>query len=72
MKAGRMNGWAESGVLENLWIGFLDQLDDRLVVDWDDLFVEGTFSTAKKRGGAWGKRSEGRRSKTFGQAGDLR
>ena len=48
----RMNEWAESGVLEEIWASLLDQLDDQQVLDWDELFVDGTFSPAKKGGWA--------------------
>ena len=56
----RMNEWAESGVLEEIWAAFLDQLDDQQLLDWDELFVDGTFSPAKKGGWALEKRSGGR------------
>lgn len=46
----RMNEWAENGVLEKMWSAFLDELDDRGLLDWNEPFVDGTFSPAKKRG----------------------
>jgi len=56
----RMNEWAESGVLEAIWTAFLDELDDRQLLDWDEVFVDGTFSPAKKGGFAWERPSAGR------------
>lgn len=50
----RMNEWAETGVLEAIWTKFLDQLDDRQLLDWNEVFVDGTFSPAKKGGAASG------------------
>ena len=44
----RMNEWADSGVLEAVWKAFLDELDDQQLLDWDELFVDGTCSPAKK------------------------
>ncbi|MBX3443841.1 MAG: IS5 family transposase [Planctomyces sp.] len=56
----RMNEWAESGVLEAVWRALLDQLDDQQLLDWDEVFVDGTFSPAKKGGFAWETPSAGR------------
>jgi transposase len=53
----RLDEWAESGVLEAIWTAFLDELDDRKLLDWDEVFVDGTFSPAKKGGSESGKRS---------------
>jgi transposase len=56
----RLTAWAESGVLLDLWRAFLDQLDDREKVRWDECFIDGMFITAKK-GARWsGRRNEAR------------
>ena len=46
----RMNEWAASGVLEVIWTRFLEEFSDEQLLDWDEVFVDGTFSPAKKRG----------------------
>lgn len=56
----RMNEWAESGLLERIWKAFLDELNDEQLLNWDELFVDGTFSPAKKGGTASGKPSVAR------------
>lgn len=56
----RLQAWAESGVLLNLWRAFLNQLNDRQKVRWDECFIDGMFITAKK-GVRWsGKLKEAR------------
>ena len=56
----RLTAWAASDVLLNLWRAFLDQLDDRQKVRWDDCFIDGMFIPAKK-GVHWlGRRKEAR------------
>ena len=47
-------GMAESGVLLDLWRAFLDQLDDRQKLRWDECFIDGMFIPAK--GGCAGLR----------------
>jgi transposase len=44
----RLSEWAKSGVLLNLWRAFLDQLNDRHKIRWNECFVDGMFVTAKK------------------------
>ena len=44
----RLTEWAVSDVLLNMWRAFLDQLDDRKKVRWDECFIDGMFITAKK------------------------
>jgi transposase len=56
----RLHEWAESGVLETIWTAFLDELDDQRLLDWDEVFVDGTFSPAKKGGAASAKPSVAR------------
>ena len=51
----RLKESAESGVLLDMWRAFLDQLEDRHKVRWDECLVDGMFSTAKKGGRLVGK-----------------
>jgi transposase len=56
----RLTGWAASDVLVDLWRAFLDQLDDRQKVRWDECFIDGMFILANK-GVRWsGRRKEAR------------
>ncbi len=56
----RLMEWAESGALLDMWRAFLDQLDDRKKVRWDECFIDGMFIAAKK-GARWsGRRKEAR------------
>lgn len=56
----RLTRWARRGVLLRLWRAFLDQLNDRQKIRWNECFIDGTFVTAKK-GVAWsGRRNEAR------------
>jgi transposase len=61
----RLTAWAESDVLLNMWRAFLDQLEDRQKVRWDECFIDGLFSTAKQ-GGRWlGRRKEARAQRSW-------
>lgn len=51
----RLKEWAESDVLLKMWRAFLDQLDDRKKVRWDECFIDGMFIQAKK-GARWSGR----------------
>lgn len=51
----RLTEWATSDVLLHLWRAFLDQLDDRQRIRWDECFIDGMFITAKK-GVRWSER----------------
>ena len=44
----RLKTWAESGVMEKLWRKFLVDLEENDQLRWDECFVDGTFSSAKK------------------------
>ena len=59
----RLNAWAESGVLEKLWRAFLVELEDKDQLRWNECFVDGTFSSAKK-----GARSSGKRNAAKGRS----
>jgi transposase len=56
----RLKAWAESGVLLDLWRAFLDQLDDRHKVQWDECFIDGMFMPAKKGAHWWGRLQKAR------------
>jgi hypothetical protein len=43
-----MNRWAESGLSELIWKAFLDELNDQQLLDWDDVFMDGTFRRGKR------------------------
>jgi transposase len=44
----RLCRWAESGTLLNLWRAFLNHLNDRQKIRWNECFIDGMFVTAKK------------------------
>ena len=56
----RLSQWAASGVLLDLWRAFLDQLDERQKVRWNECFIDGMFVTAKKGARKSGKPSVAR------------
>ena len=53
----RLKNWAESGVLEKLWRALLSELEDKDELRWNECFVDGTFSSAKKGAHSSVKRS---------------
>jgi transposase len=44
----RLVEWEGEGVLVQIWQAFLDTLDKRGLLDWDEVFVDASFSPAKK------------------------
>ena len=60
----RLKQWAETGVLLNLWRTFLNQLNDRQKVRWDECFIDGMFITAKK-GVRWSGKLKGAREQSL-------
>jgi transposase len=44
----RLVEWEGEGVLLEIWQSFLDTLDERGLLDWDEVFVDASFSPAKK------------------------
>src|SRR5229473_1790031 len=44
----RLRQWEESGVLLALWRAFLNELNDRRKIRWNECFVDGSFAPAKK------------------------
>ena len=43
-----MNEWMDAGVFIEMWYSFLDRLDQQGRLDWDEVFVDGSFAPAKK------------------------
>lgn len=44
----RLKLWTENGIMEKLWRTFLSELEDKDQLRWNECFVDGTFSSAKK------------------------
>lgn len=44
----RLKKWTEGRVFEKLWKTFLATLEDKGQLRWNECFVDGTFSSAKK------------------------
>lgn len=44
----RLKAWEESGVWEKVWRAFLRDLDMQGTLDWEECFIDATFSFAKK------------------------
>jgi len=44
----RLTEWEGEGVLLTIWQAFLDTLDEQGLLDWDEVFVDASFSPAKK------------------------
>jgi transposase len=44
----RLVEWEGEEVLVTIWHAFLDSLDERGLLDWDEVFVDASFSSAKK------------------------
>lgn len=53
----RLMEWEGEGVLVEIWQAFLDTLDERGLLDWDEVFVDASFSPAKKGAKKSAKRS---------------
>src|ERR1700685_2907048 len=45
----RLVEWEGEDVLVRIWHAFLDTLDEQGLLDWDEVFVDASFSPAKKR-----------------------
>ena len=56
----RLVEWEEEGVLVAIWHAFLDALDEQGLLDWDEVFVDASFSPAKK-GGTGSEKPSGER-----------
>ena len=44
----RLRLWEEQGVWLRLWRAFLSELDGKDKLDWDEVFLDGSFAPAKK------------------------
>ena len=44
----RLVDWETDDVLVRIWQAFLDTLNEQGLLDWEEVFVDGTFSPAKK------------------------
>ena len=44
----RLKEWAQSRLFLSLWQVFLEQLDQRHRIHWEECFLDGTFAAAKK------------------------
>jgi transposase len=44
----RLTKWEGEGVLLAIWQAFLDSLNEQGLLDWDEVFVDASFSPAKK------------------------
>jgi transposase len=53
----RLRQWYEDDVLKDMWRAFLSELDHEGILEWDEVFVDGSFFPAKK-----GARESGRPS----------
>ena len=56
----RLVEWEGEGVLVAIWHAFLDALDEEGLLDWDEVFVDASFSPAKK-GGTGSEKPSGER-----------
>ena len=56
----RLVEWEGEDVLVTIWQAFLDTLDERGLLDWDEVFVDASFSPAKKGATASAKPSVAR------------
>ena len=44
----RLGEWEAEGVLEDIWATLLESLDEQGLLDWEEVFIDGTFAPAKK------------------------
>ncbi len=51
----RLQEWEERDDWLRIWRALLEQLDARGKLNWDEVFLEGSFASAKKGGSAWVK-----------------
>jgi len=59
----RLRDWEQAGVFKDIWRAFLDELDEQGLLQWDEVFADGTFAPAKK-GGATSARPSGERAQS--------
>ncbi len=51
----RLRDWEEEDIWLNIWRLFLSELDAQGKLNWDEVFMDGSFAPAKKGGSAWVK-----------------
>jgi len=51
----RLRDWEEGEVWDKQWRGFIFQLDQQGLLDWEECFMDGSFAPAKKEDDALGK-----------------
>jgi transposase len=51
----RLRDWEEEDLWLTLWRLFLCELDERGKLNWEEVFLDGSFASAKKGGSAWVK-----------------
>jgi transposase len=44
----RLRDWEEHDVFKDMWRAFLEELDEQGLLQWDEVFIDGTFAPAKK------------------------
>ncbi len=44
----RLSEWEGAGVFVEMWHAFIDELDENGRMNWDELFIDGSFAPAKK------------------------
>lgn len=53
----RLAEWEDAGVFVEMWHAFIKTLDERGLVDWEEVFLDGSFAPAKKGAQESGKPS---------------
>lgn len=51
----RLRDWEEKDVWLKIWRALLGQLDEQGRINWEEVFMDGSFAPAKKGGSAWVK-----------------
>jgi len=44
----RLAEWEETGVFVDMWHEFINELDEQGRIDWNEIFMDGSFAPAKK------------------------
>lgn len=51
----RLAEWEGAGVFVDMWHAFIDELDEQGCINWDEVFMDGSFAPAKKGATTWVK-----------------
>ena len=51
----RLYDWETAEVFLKMWHAFLDELDEQGRVNWEEIFIDGSFASAKKGVSTWEK-----------------